>query len=208
VQAASADYADAVSDRRPTSHERTFGQSWDASYTGDGPAPWDIGEPQPALIGLEYVGDVLDAGCGSGENGLYVASLGHRVVGVDVAETAIDMARQKAAERGIDAEFHVGDALHLERLDRTFDTVLDCGLFHTFDADEQREYVAGLAKVTRGTLYVLCFRDGEGAGPHPVTEARLREAFADWELISLVATELRVTFDPGRVPAWLATLRL
>ena len=39
--------------------------------------------------------------------------------------------------------------------------MLDCGLFHTFDGDERREYVAGLASVTRrgGRLHVLCFGD-------------------------------------------------
>jgi SAM-dependent methyltransferase len=192
--------------RPPTSHERQWKQSWDASYTG-GHAPWDIGEPQPAFLGLEYVGTVLDAGCGTGENALHVAALGHRVVGVDVAETAIAMAREKALERGLEADFRVQDALHLERLGERFDTVLDSGLFHTFDAQERREYVASLKSVTRGTLYVLCFREAPGAGPHPVSEAELRAAFADgWELASLLQTELRVRFDPGRVPAWLVTL--
>jgi hypothetical protein len=40
-------------------------------------------------------------------------------------------------------------------------TVLDCGLFHTFDADERPGYVASLTSVTQhdGTLYVLCFSD-------------------------------------------------
>jgi SAM-dependent methyltransferase len=197
-----------VTQRRPTSHERQWGQSWDASYTGDGPAPWDIGAPQPAIAGLTYTGDVLDAGCGSGENALHIAALGHRVVGVDVAPTAIALARAKAAARGLDARFEVEDALHLERLGETFDTVLDVGLFHTFDADEKRAYVASLAAVTRGTLHLLCFRDAEGAGPHPVSEGELRAAFAGWELVSLVEADIHVTFAPGRVPAWLATLRM
>ena len=43
----------------------------------------------------------------------------------------------------------VADALRLERLGRVFETVLDCGLFHTFDSEERRDYVAGLASVTR-----------------------------------------------------------
>ena len=33
--------------RHPTSYERMTGLPWDASYH-DGPAPWDIGQPQPA----------------------------------------------------------------------------------------------------------------------------------------------------------------
>ena len=37
--------------REPTSHERMTGQPWDASYH-DGPAPWDTGQPQPAIVRL------------------------------------------------------------------------------------------------------------------------------------------------------------
>ena len=117
--------------RPPTSHERRSGEPWDASYAG-GPAPWDTGRPQPAIVRLAaegaFAGAVLDAGCGTGENALHLASFGLRVLGVDVAETALRMARAKAAARRLDAEFMVCDALRLDRLGRPFDTVLDCGL--------------------------------------------------------------------------------
>jgi len=86
-----------------------------------------------------FAGAVLDVGCGTGENALHVASLGWPVLGVDVAETALAIARAKAAERGIAAEFAAADALHLERLGRRFETVLDCGLFHTFGGDDGRQ---------------------------------------------------------------------
>ena len=171
------------SGRPPTSHERMAGQPWDASYH-DGPAPWDVGQPQPAIVRLAseggFAGAVLDAGCGTGENALHIASLGLSVLGVDVAETALAIAREKADDRGIDVEFAAADAFHLERLGRRFDTVLDCGLFHTFDADERPGYVASLASVTEhdGTLYVLCFSDeGPDTGPHPISQEELRAAF-------------------------------
>jgi hypothetical protein len=65
--------------RQPTNHERQAGQPWDASYH-DGPPPWDIAQPQPAIVRLAaesgFAGAVLDAGCGTGENALHVASLG------------------------------------------------------------------------------------------------------------------------------------
>src|SRR6516225_9804705 len=114
--------------RHPTSHERMTGLPWDASYH-DGPAPWDIGQPQPAIVRVAseggFAGAVLDAGCGTGENTLHIASLGLPVLGVDVAETALAIARAKAAERGIEAEFAVADALRLAHLGRRFETVLD-----------------------------------------------------------------------------------
>jgi catechol 2,3-dioxygenase-like lactoylglutathione lyase family enzyme len=193
---------------RPTSHELRAGEPWDVSYR-DGSAPWDIGRPQPAFAQLAFAGDVLDAGCGTGEHALMAAAQGLRVLGVDVAETALAIARQKAVDRGLDAEFATCDARELEGLDRAFDTVLDCGLFHTFDSDERGDYVASLASVTRpgATVHVLCFSDtGPGElGPHPVSEAELRRAFSDgWSVTSIVPARIHTTFGPDGFAAWLA----
>jgi SAM-dependent methyltransferase len=206
---------DPNSGRRPTSHERRAGQPWDASYLG-GPAPWDIGRPQPAIVRLAgegaFAGAVLDAGCGTGENALHLASLGLSILGVDVAQTAVSIARKKAAGRGMDADFVVADALHLNRLDRGFKTVLDCGLFHTFDDGERRDYVASLASVTGrgGHLYVLCFSDvGPGTGPHPISEQELRAAFtrrSGWSVASISPDRCQTRFDMQGAPAWLAKI--
>jgi SAM-dependent methyltransferase len=192
------------------------GQPWDASYL-DGSPPWDIGEPQPAIVRLgrqgAFTGSVLDAGCGSGENALHVASLGLRVLGVDVAETAVSIARAKAAARSLDAEFVVVDALHLDRLGRVFETVLDCGLFHSFDRDERRQYAASLATVTArcATLYVLCFSDLEPgtAVPHPVSREELRAPFegaSGWSVASIRPERLQTTFRAQGAAAWLAKI--
>jgi SAM-dependent methyltransferase len=193
------------------------GLPWDASYH-DGPAPWDTGEPQPAIVRVAsqggLAGAVLDAGCGTGDNALHVASLGLSVVGVDVAETALAIAREKADARGLDVEFAAVDALELARLGRRFDTVLDCGLFHTFDADERPGYVASLASVTErdGTLYVLCFSDiGPDTGPHPVTQDEVRAAFQPsngWSIAAIEPDRIRTRFhDDEGGPAWLATIK-
>ncbi|WP_241997990.1 MULTISPECIES: class I SAM-dependent methyltransferase [Kribbella] len=207
---------DPFSGRQPTSHERMTGLPWDASYQ-DGPAPWDVGRPQPAIVRLaaqgQFAGTVLDAGCGTGENALHVASLGFSVLGVDVAETALAMARAKAGDRGIEAEFAAADALHLERLGRRFETVLDCGLFHTFNRDERPGYVTSLASVTEddGTLFVLCFSDdGPDTGPHPVTQEDLRTAFdpsTGWNVAAIEPDRVQTRFhDDNGAPAWLATI--
>jgi SAM-dependent methyltransferase len=202
--------------RPPTSHEQMTGLPWDASYH-DGPAPWDTGRPQPAIVRLAaqggFAGAVLDAGCGTGENALHLASLGLSVLGVDVAETALAIAREKADDRGIVAAFAEADAFRLERLGRRFETVLDCGLFHTFDAEERPDYVASLASVTEheGTLYVLCFSDdGPDAGPHPVSEDELRAAFdpsRGWKVAAIEPDRLQTRFHDNGAPAWLATIK-
>ena len=202
--------------RHRTSHERMTGQPWDASYQ-DGPPPWDIGRPQSAIERLAsgggFAGAVLDAGCGTGENALLVASLGFSVLGVDVAETALAIARQKAIDRGIVAEFAAVDAFQLERLGRCFQTVLDCGLFHTFDNSERPRYVASLASVTErdGTLYVLCFSDeGPETGPHPVSQEELRAAFNSgtrWNVGALERDRVQTRYHDTGAPAWLATIK-
>lgn len=203
-------------ERRPTSHERRAGQPWDASYR-DGPAPWDIGRPQPEIVRIAsnggFTGSVLDAGCGTGENALHVAALGLAVLGVDVAETALQVARAKADERGIEARFEAADALRLQSLKRTFNTVLDCGLFHSFDTAERVGYVMSLASVTLrdATLYVLCFsNEGFGIGPHPVSEKELRSAFdpdRGWKIASLDPARIETRIHENDASGWLATVK-
>ena len=205
--------------RRPTSHERKSGEPWDASYR-NGPAPWDIGRPQPAIVRLAsagaFAGVVLDAGCGTGENALHIAALrvaALPVLGVDVAETALAIARKKALERAVEIEFAAADALFLERLERRFQTVLDCGLFHAFDDEERTRYAASLASVTErgGTLYVLCFSDeGLDTGPHPVGREELRAAFhpgRGWDVVRVKPERIETRYHASGAPAWLAEIK-
>ena len=192
--------------------------SWDDSYTSAMPAPWDIGRPQPAFVRLAdgglLHGQLLDAGCGSGEQALLAAAHGADAVGVDVSPTAIERARHKAAERGLAARFEVADALDLGQLGLTFDTVTDCGLFHTFDDKDRARYVTSLASVLRpgGHCYLMCFSDRQPGdfGPRRVSQDELRAAFSDgWSVESIEAALLEVNagLPTAAVQAWLASIR-
>ena len=99
---------------------------------------------------------MLDAGCGSGEDALEIAARDIEVVGVDVAPTAIRQAQEKAAGRRIAATLVVADALQLHRLGRTFRTVLDSGLFHTFDDDDRPAYVEAWPPSPRRAACCTC----------------------------------------------------
>ena len=181
-----------------------------------GKPPWDIGRPQPAFEALadagEIAGPVLDAGCGTGENALFLAARGFEVVGVDAVEAAVEAARRKAVARGLAAEFLVHDALALEGLGRRFATVVDSGLFHTFDDRERRRFVTSLAAALTlgGRYYVLCFSERElrEGGPRRVTQAELRTAFdhPPFRVLSIAAAEMAANLDGGGRKAWLARI--
>jgi SAM-dependent methyltransferase len=177
--------------------------------------PWDIGEPQPAFAALaaggRLRGRVLDVGCGTGEHVLMAADAGCDAVGIDIAPSAIRLARAKASERGASARFVVGDARDLASLGQQFDVVLDCGLFHVFDDEDRASFVASLASVLPpgGEYFMLCFSDDEppGWGPRRVTQHEIRRAFADgWRVASIEPTDLNVTIRAEPVRSWLASI--
>jgi SAM-dependent methyltransferase len=189
-------------------------RSWDAWYRTERP-PWEIDRPQPAvrrLLDADSIhGAVLDVGCGTGENTLLLASRGLPVLGVDWAAAAVEMARAKAAGRSVEVAFEVADALRLDRLGRSFDTILDSALFHTFSDEARTEYVPSLRAVTRpgSMLFLLCFSELEpwGGGPRRVTQAEIQDAFADgWDVRSIVPERYEIRFEPGHALAWLATI--
>jgi cyclopropane fatty-acyl-phospholipid synthase-like methyltransferase len=186
-----------------------------------GPAPWDIGRPQAQVVAIadRVISPVLDAGCGTGEHALYLASRGHRVVGIDFVEEAIRRARRKAAERSLAVDFLVKDATKLATWAARFTTVIDWGLFHVFSDDDRRRYVAGLAKVLEpgGRLFLSCFSDAEPGteGPRRVSRQELYDAFADgWEVESVQSARCEihpefteVKFSEGGPKMWFAVVR-
>ena len=186
-----------------------------------GKPPWDIGKPQPAFVDAadEIVGSVLDVGCGTGENALFLAARGHEVTGIDYLEQPIAQARRKAQQRGLSATFLVKDALSLDEIAQVFDSVIDCGLFHVFSDEDRKRYVAGLASVVKpgGRLFILCFSDHEppGDGPRRVSQQELHEAFAEgWQIESIQAARLEVRhdlddvhFSEGGPQGWFCVIR-
>ena len=157
--------------------------------------------------------DWLDVGCGTGEHVLFFASAGHEAWGVDGAPTAIARATKKAKDRKINAHFVQGDALKLEEMGRTFDSIIDSGLFHTFDDDERPLFAASLHRaLNRGGAYILlAFSEHEpgGWGPRRVTQAEIREAFArGWKVESIEPTVFAAALDKAQgAKAWRSIIK-
>jgi ubiquinone/menaquinone biosynthesis C-methylase UbiE len=177
------------------------------------PPPWDIGRPQPAFRALADAGAirgrVLDVGCGTGEHALMAAGLGLNVTGVDLAVTALHTAERKARDRGLKARFLHQDARRLADLGESFDTVLDCGLFHVLTLEDRGAFADGLRSAVRpgGRYLMLGFSDRQpaGSGPHRLTREDITGAFAQgWRADSIEPATIEVTTSPEGVRAWLA----
>lgn len=172
-------------------------EHWNSAYENRS-APWIIDQPQPEIVSLEQTGritgTVLDIGCGTGENTIYLAERGYDVLGIDISPPAIDAARRNASERGVPfARFAVADAL--QPGESTYDTIMDSALFHIFDDHGRGAYVESLRALCKsgGVVHLLTF------GPQ-IDDSVIRDAFgAGWHL-----EELRPARYRGRITESIA----
>jgi len=178
---------------------------------------WVIDEAQPGLIAAVSQGvirgpAVLDVGCGTGDNALYLAERGFSVTGIDISTAAIAMAKRKARQLSVVARFVTLDAFKLGTLATKFDTLIDFGLFHQFAGSPRTRYVRSLGDVcaSQGHLLLQCFRDQGGIahwfGPHLVSQEELRVSFAvGWQIEWIHPASFKS--NQGRdYPAWLALI--
>lgn len=185
---------------------------FDALYRGESPAegvpamatpPWDTKAPKENIIawheqGLVH-GDVLDLGCGLGDNAIYLAQQGFTVTGLDISATALITAERRAVDAGVNVRFAVADATTLAGYTDAFDTVIDSGMFHCLPDADKRDYAAAAHRATRedATLLLSCFSDANPPNPDrpipAVPEQTLREVLGDagWQIVTLEPATVR-----------------
>lgn len=113
----------------------------------NGYTPWVHSEPDFNLIQVVKnwpvaKGRVLEIGCGTGTDAIWLAKQGFRVTAIDAADTAIEMAIEQAAQKAVSVEFLVADFLNDDFPKNTYDFVFDRGYFHSYNSKKKRRQIA------------------------------------------------------------------
>jgi ubiquinone/menaquinone biosynthesis C-methylase UbiE len=111
------------------------GQAFDRFTTADDSFSDNIERPAIERLTTAVTGArVLDLGCGSGPYSVWFAQRGAQVIGLDLSQTMISLARQRAIERGVEADFRVADIRdRLPFEDHQFDLVFSATALHYVD---------------------------------------------------------------------------
>jgi SAM-dependent methyltransferase len=92
------------------------------------------------LLELDSPMKILDLACGFGRHANRLAALGHSMTGVDYTPGFLEIARQKAAEMGVEVDYRQGDMRQLEFREE-FDRVLLLFTSFGYFADSVNEQV-------------------------------------------------------------------
>ena len=150
--------------------------------------PWYHPEPQPMLQKVvnqrKETGLALDIGCGAGINASYLAKQGYNVTGVDFIDRALQYARDRASQEGVQVELVNADILQWDCY-KTFDIILDLGCLHGMRGEERLIYRKQLLKwlASDGDYVLIHFVkrhifDWRPMGPRRITRRKIVDFFA------------------------------
>jgi SAM-dependent methyltransferase len=112
-----------------------------------GNTPWDVGQPDFNLIEIVTKNPilsckVLDVGCGTGDNSIWLAQNRFQVIGIDISDIAIEKAKEKASKANVKCDFILVGFLKNKIEGAPFGFVFDRGCFHSFSSEDDRRRFA------------------------------------------------------------------
>ena len=201
-------------------NEQEYIEGWEKVYSQK-ENPFDVNEPNEWVVELEAQGKisglVLDSGCGTGDNALYLAAKGYHVLGIDISTKAIERAKAKAAEKGLEnAKFLQLNIFELTGYDERFGSVKDIGCFHSLHEDDHEKYVIMLKKACKAgaliflrAFYTANAKRKDYRGPQ-VSEEQICAAFSDgWRIDRLEQKDVDVKLSSSetvKTNAWFAEI--
>lgn len=134
------------------------------------------------------LGKALDLGCGTGIHAVDLARRGWRVTGIDLAPTALERARERAREAGVEIDLVEGDvtALRDAGVGKGFDLIVDFGTVHGLGRDQVERVGRGVDAVAAAdaTLLMLAFAPGKrGPVPRGMGRDEIERTYPAWDVV-------------------------
>ena len=171
-----------------------------------------IGQRTIQRLQLKVGATVLDVGCGTGASAIPAAEAvgtGGKVIGVDLAERLLELARRKAARRHLDnVEFRLGDMTALGFPDAHFDAVVS--VFSIFFTADMEATVRELWRMVKpgGKLAITTWGNNFFAPIYDVWRAAIQaertdlySSFHPWDRISTPEQVQQLLHNAGIAPA-------
>ena len=104
---------------------------------------------------------ILDLGCGVGGESKRLSDLNASVLGIDVSEKSLEIARKKVPK----AEFRYLDILFMKFRPQSFEGILDAGTLFHFNAMEQNKILKDINKIlVKAGVFLSYYPEGNKEG--------------------------------------------
>jgi SAM-dependent methyltransferase len=187
-------------------------------YYRTGDTPWDIGKPDLNLTQIVTTISIkpcraLEIGCGTGDNAIWLAQQKFEVLAFDISEVAIEKAKEKAQQAGVQCSFRVADILNSDLQQTPFAFAFDRGCFHTLDPGKERERFAQQVHLhlADGGLWLSLIGNADderlNEGPPKLTARDIVGAVEPYfEILSLVSSHFEAHL-PAPPRAWVCLMK-
>jgi SAM-dependent methyltransferase len=189
---------------------------WDAKYR-EGTPPWDTGVPSAELVRVLEEGwirpcSVLELGCGSGADAVYLAKRKFDVTAVEWSPTALERARTRAELVGASICFVLDDVYEFGKTAGAFDFVYDAGFYHYARQVSLDRFLDLLWRVTRPGSYYLTLAgaksDEAPGGPPQVSQEEIHwELCRLFQVVQIRPFRFQSPLCPGGYPGWSCLMK-
>jgi ubiquinone/menaquinone biosynthesis C-methylase UbiE len=132
--------------------------------------------------------NILDFGCGNGENGIFAAQCGSNVIGIDISPEGVENANINAKKLGVSdhCKFYVMDGENMSFADNVFDFAVEYGVLHHVDINKAMSELRRVLKPEGEMICVEALRHNPLIHLYRKITPHLR---TEWEVQHILSVE-------------------